>query len=102
MAVGDAVLLDVVSSQKVLREFDDDGVPIRVDGVIKGIEGEFARVLIDAEFAPGMYGVLIRAKREQLAVNEGVHRWDKRTARAHARKRRNGMESSGYWVDPGE
>ena len=47
--VGDYVLLSCGDSERILRVRDVDGCQIRLDGVVKSVERDWCKVLVQAE-----------------------------------------------------
>ena len=96
---GDCVLLSCRDSAGLLRVQDVDGCQIRIDGVVRSVEGEWCQVLVKCEVLRRRDGAyLVKTRLRDVELTERVHEWRKVTAKQIDRVRRYGNDECEFWA----
>ena len=87
---GDCVLLSCRDSAGLLRVQDVDGCQIRLDGVVKSVEREWRKVLVEPEKRGRITYSLMHTRLRDVELTERTHIWSKLNAKQIDRVRRYG------------
>ena len=79
--VGDCVLLSCGDSERIMRVRDVDGSQIRLDGVMKSVEGDWCKVLVQAEERGRITYSLMHTRLGDVELTERVHAWSRVNAK---------------------
>ena len=100
--VGVCVLLSCGDSERIMRVRDVDGCQIRLDGEVKSVEGNWCKVLVQAEERGRITYSLMHTRLRDVELTERVHVWSKVNAKQIDRVRRYGNDECEYWAPLGE
>ena len=101
--VGDCVLLSCGDSERIMRVRDVDGCQIRLDGVVKSVEGNWCNVLVKCEQLGRLNAVVMfKTRLASLEFAERVHEWTRMNAKGIDRVRTTGTEECDFWAPLGE
>ena len=96
--VGDSVLLNCADSARVFAVRDNDGCQIRLDGIVKSIEGEWCRVLIEIVERGRGGNTVMRTRLKDIELCAGVNVWSQISAKTIDRVRQTGSEECEFWA----
>ena len=96
--VGDYVLLNCADSARVLAVRDVDGCQIRLDGIVRSIEGEWCRVLIEIVERGRDGSTVMRTRLKDIELCAGVNVWSQINAKTVDRVRQTGSEECDFWA----
>ena len=95
---GDCVLLGCGDSERIMRARDVDGSQIRLDGVVKSVERDWCKVLVQAEERGRITYSLMHTRLRDVEITERVHVWSKVNAKGIDRVRNTGTEECDFWA----
>ena len=96
--VGDSVLLNCADSARVLAVRDVDGCQIRLDGIVKSIESEWCRVLIEIMECGRGGSTVMHTRLKDIELCAGVNVWSLLNAKTVDRVRQAGTEEFEFWA----
>lgn len=96
--IGDSVLLNCSDSAQVLAVRDVDGCQVRLDGIVKSIEGEWCRVLIEIMERGRSVFVMMHTRLNDIEICAGVNVWSLLNAKTVDRVRQIGTEECEFWA----
>ena len=99
---GDCVLLSCGDSERMMRVRDVNGCQIRLDGVVKSVEGNWCKVLVQVEERGRITYSLMHTRLRVVELTERVHVWSKVNAKQIDRVRRYGNDECEFWAPLGE
>lgn len=101
IGVGDGVQLSRKESGEILQVRDSEGMQVELDGVVLGIEGEWATVRVMLMTGKGdmpVMSVSATVRGDELKRVEGVHVWSRLGAKRVAKERKGEVYGeSPYW-----
>ena len=100
--VGDCVLLSCGDSERMMRVRDVDGCQIRLNGVVKSVERDWCKVLVQAEERGRITYSLMHTRLRDVALTERVNVWSKVNAKQIDRVKRYGNDECEFWAPLGE
>ena len=99
---GDCVLLSCSDSERMMRVRDVDGCQIRLNGVVKSVERDWCKILVQAEERGRITDSLMHTRLRDVELTERVNVWSKVNAKQIDRVRRYGNDECEYWAPLGE
>ena len=88
--IGDCVLLSCRDSAGLLRVQDVEGCQFRLDGVVKSVEREWRKVLVEPEKRGRITYSLMHTRLWDVELTERTHIWNNLNAKQIDRVRRYG------------
>ena len=96
---GDCVLMSCGDSERILRVLDVNECQIRLDGVVKSVEGNWCNVLVQCEQLGRLDAVVMfKTRLSSLEFTERVHEWTRMNAKGIDRVRNTGTEECVFWA----